>query len=201
MADTFESKVRLATRRAATRPLDVDLVRSHLVKEPRAAEIAFARALDVGIAGLEAHERHGGMNAVTGHIAESVAATLLVEAGWHVLEQFTQTASGGHGIDLAVLAPDMSSVFVVEVKGSLSRRGWPRLSRGELDQFTLEWLNKPDNPGMASLGMTGDDVSGLVMLINFARREWKAVATPDFDEVVGLSEDTCLDDPSGWSSR
>jgi hypothetical protein len=52
---------------------------------------------------------------------------------------------------------------------------------------------------MQSVGVAGDDVSALVLLIQFAKRKWKGVATPDFGEIevlVGLEQ---LEDvPKSW---
>lgn len=39
-------------------------------------------------------------------------------------------------------------VFAVEVKGILRARRVPRLTRGELEQMSEAWVDKPDNPGM-----------------------------------------------------
>ena len=132
-------------------------------------------------------ERAGGLNGVTGHIAESVTEMLLVDAGWTPVEQFVGPFSGGHGIDLAMLSPDMESVFVVEVKGTLQSGRWPRLTRGEIDQMSQVWLSLPGNPGMQSAGVGGDDVSGLVISIQFAKRQWKGVFTLDFGDVHNVT--------------
>jgi hypothetical protein len=145
-----------------------------------ASEALFRRAFTEGLPSIPRNERSGGLNSVSGHVAESVAAMLLVDLGWTPVDQMIGPFSAGHGIDLAFLTSTMDRVVVVEVKGTLRPTGWPRLSRSTLEQFSPEWLDKPDNPGMANLELTSRDVSGLVLMIQFARREWKCAVTNDF---------------------
>jgi hypothetical protein len=42
------------------------------------------------------------------------------------------------------------------------------------------WLDKRDNPGMASLELESDDVNGLVVTVNFADLTMRVAATADF---------------------
>jgi hypothetical protein len=192
----FRVSLKAATRQAAPRPLDLAKVEDHLLDD--AAELAFRQALRHGLASIHRSDRPGSLNTITGHVAESVTATLLVDQGWHLVEQFTSARSGGHGIDLAMLSPDAADLFVIEVKGTLVPNRWPRLTRGEIAQFSTQWLDRPDNPGMSNLEVIGEDVSGLVALLNFASRQWKALATDDFEAFVGLGADADLADPASW---
>ncbi|NYF11192.1 hypothetical protein HDC94_002348 [Leifsonia sp. AK011] len=197
---------RLAAALRAAPPLELapELVASCIDSKHEVAQLAeshFRTAFESSLYRIPRHERAGGLNGVTGHIAESVAETILVDAGWTPVEHFVGPFSGGHGIDLAMLSPDQEHLFVVEVKGTLQPTRWPRLTRGELDQMSPEWLSQPDNPGMQSIGVEGDDVSGLVVSIQFARRQWKAVVTPDFRDIQTVSAVEQLDElPASWFS-
>jgi hypothetical protein len=51
-----------------------------------------------------------------------------------------------------------------------------------------EWLDKPDNPGMSDLEFTSADVHAAVVLISFARMQWKCVVSSGFDVVHPISE-------------
>jgi Holliday junction resolvase-like predicted endonuclease len=121
-------------------------------------------------------ERRGRLNPTTGHIAESFAATVLADHGWHLVWQFTGPTSAGHGTDLIMASDDLDKVFAIEVKATLSARRWPRLAHGATAQMSAEWLDEVDNPGMDECGLAAADVYGLIVLIQFARRQW--IATP-----------------------
>ena len=116
----------------------------------------------------------------TGHIAESVTELLLDTLGWQILWHFA--SSGRHGVDLVLLGPN-DCVVVVEVKGTLVPGRVPRLSRRELVQMSAEWVDKTDNPGMAELGLTSEDVYGGVIVVNFADLTWRGALTADFVEM------------------
>ena len=159
----------------------------------RHSEELFRTAYESSLQALDRAERHA-VGPVTGHVAESVAAVILDELGWHVVEQFVSPRSGGHGIDLAMLSPQMDRLFAVEVKGTLQEQRWPRLSRGEFDQMTRAWLDKPDNPGMSELGVLAEDIYGLVIFIQFRQRRWKAAITTDFERASGVGNAAQLAD-------
>lgn len=183
-------RIAIALRSAPALELPRELVESCIDSGHESAQLAesqFRAAFERSLSEIPRAARAGGLNGVTGHIAESVAEVMLAEIGWSPVEHFTGPFSGGHGIDLAMLAPDQEHLFVVEVKGTLQPNRWPRLTRGEIDQMSPDWLSQPDNPGMQSLGVDGDDVGALVLLVQFAKRQWKGVMTPDFEDIQVLS--------------
>jgi hypothetical protein len=159
----------------------------------RQSEALFRTAYESSLKALDRAQRHP-VGPVTGHIAESVAALILDEMGWRVVEQFVFPRSGGHRIDLAMLSPEMDRLFAVEVKATLQEQRWPRLSRGEFDQMTSAWLNKPNNPGRSELGVLAEDIYGLVILIHFRQRRWKAAITADFERASGIGSTAELAD-------
>lgn len=164
------------------------------------AEKQFQRAFTSGLAGIPRSERVGALNPTTGHMAESFTATLLDGYGWVPLWQFTELTSSGHGADLLMFSPATEKLLVVEVKGTITARRWPMLRNAEVAQMSAEWLNKKDNPGMAEWDLQGGDVHGLIMLVQFARRRWKAVATTDFANAFPIIEAEQLADPF-WSEQ
>lgn len=198
--------MRDALRQATPFDLDQDLVTDHHFAafgrdgvardQPTRAETQFLHAATHGLATIARSERDPALNATTGHIAESIAATLLAESGWTIIDQQTGDVSAGHGIDLAALAPDAESVFVVEIKGSLSAARWPHLSHREITQFSPAWLDKSDQPGMASLGLEAADVYGLVVAIQFGRGQWRAASTSNFTAALPIRDLGELDDVS-----
>lgn len=186
-----------ALRDATPMALPIDFVESCIDsghERAAASEAQFRRAFGDGLGGIPRHERLGGLNSVTGHIAESVTELLLADLGWTPVDHMVGPFSAGHGIDLAFLTSAMDRVVVVEVKATLRAAGWPRLTRAEVEQFSPEWLDKADNPGMASLGLTSADVSGLVVMIQFARREWRCAVTNDFLTATPVHDATELDE-------
>ena len=174
-----------ALKTAPSNELSADLVESCLDSraggEAARAEAQFQTAFRGALAVVPRTERSGGLNGVTGHIAESVVEVMLVERGWIPLEHFVGPFSGGHGVDLAMAPPDFSAVFAIEVKGTLVPRRWPRLRRGDLPQLSPEWLAKDDNPGVTSLGIEADAFSVMAVLIQFGRREWRAAVSTDLE--------------------
>ncbi|PQP22748.1 hypothetical protein C5613_21975 [Rhodococcus opacus] len=187
--------MRAALRSAPPLPLSREIVLDCVNSENERAqeqEQTFRDLLGSPDTGIVGH-RSGSLNGVTGHIAESVAAVLLDEVGYVPLEHFPGPFSGGHGIDLAMFSPETGSVVVVEVKGTLQRKRWPRLTTGEAYQMSPEWLDKPDNPGMSNLEFTSADVHAAVVLISFVRMQWKCVVSAGFDIVHPISthDDLC----------
>jgi hypothetical protein len=152
------------------------------------SEALFRRAFRTSLTDIPKTQRTGGLNSVAGHIAESVAEVLLSDLGWIPVSQMTGPFSAGHGIDLAFLTSDLDRVVVVEVKGTLQPNCWPRLTRGDIDQFSPDWLDKIDNPGMSDLGLTAEDVTGLVLMVHFARRQWKCAFTRDFTSSIPIHD-------------
>ncbi len=195
---SFARAMSSALRGAVDLPIPEGLVEACIDSgrpEARDAEATFREAYEHSLAGIDP-ARRARLGPATGHIAESAAAAILAESGWIPVEQFVAPLSGGHGIDLAMLTPDAERVFAIEVKGTLQERRWPRLSRRGLEQMSPAWLDKADNPGMAEQGFNADDLSGLVVLIQFRRRRWKAAATADFVDAVPITDVGQLDDPT-----
>lgn len=182
-----------ALRVAAVMPVPVDVVMSCMLDRP--SDAIFHHAFDHGLASLPPAKRSGALASTTGHIAESVVSVLLKDLGFFVVWHFT--GSGAHGVDLVELSPDARHVLAIEVKGTLRPHYWPRLTKGELTQFSAAWLDKDDNPGMAEWSLGSADVFGAVVLVNFADRLWKAAVTAEFqlflpiastDELAELSQ-------------
>jgi hypothetical protein len=208
--DGFRAAMRDALRQATSFALDPGVVADHhsaafgrdLVKrdQPTEAERQFLRAATHGLAAIARSDRDPSLNATTGHVAESITETLLADSGWTIVEQQPGDVSAGHGIDLGALSPDMESLFVIEVKGSLSAARWPQLTRRDITQFSPAWLDKPDQPGMNSLGVGATDVYGLVVTIQFGLGLWRAAATADFLSVTPIHVLDQLDDVS-WLTQ
>ena len=185
-----------ALRVTVSFPLDETAVTSCLLDRP--ADEIFRRAFDHGLASLPVGERRGALASTTGHIAESVVAALFEALGYFVVSQFTGV--GGHGIDLLELSPDTNRLLAIEVKGTLRRRRWPRLTKGDVAQFSPAWLDKLDNPGVAAWDLGSTDLYGAIVLVNFADRRWKVVLTEDFELLRPI---TSLDELSdlAWLDR
>jgi hypothetical protein len=158
------------------------MVKSHLLSD-RPADVLFHRAWSDGLSALPPDERRGALATATGHIAESVAETLLERAGFTPLWHFI---AGGQGVDLLMVDPEMERVLAVEVKGTLRPNYWPRLSHRGIAQMTPAWLDRHGNAGMDDWGLTSSDVYGAVVLLNFADMEFKAAETSDFRSLSEL---------------
>jgi hypothetical protein len=172
--------------------LDAALVESCLTDKP--VDAVFRAAFRESLSSVPRDARSGALAGTTGHIAESVIEVVLNELGYAPLWHFT--GPGGHGIDLAMLSPAMDRVIVLEVKGTLSPRRLPRLTRGELAQLSDAWIDKRDNPGMANLEMTSEDVYGAMAIVQFAERNYRIGLSADFatlHPVVSLDQLTELD--------
>ena len=168
-----------ALRRASAFGLDTAVVMECL--DPASAkDRLFAKGWRSGPASLTRADRCA-VAGVTGHVAESVIEVLLDRLDWRVLWHFT--GPGRHGVDLLFLTPD-NKVAAVEVKGTLTARRIPRLSRREITQMSAEWVDKADNPGMAELGLRSTDVYGAVAAVNFADMTWRIALTADFSALL-----------------
>lgn len=189
----FQREISLCLRSATAFALDPELVDECSRSQPaepttggRDPELdrlegQFRTAVASSLASLPRGQRTNRLNGITGHVAESVAAALLAdEFGYIPLQQMVGPESGGHGVDLVVMAPDHSAILTVEVKGTLQQRRWPRLTAGEVAQMSSAWLDKDDNPGMDDHDLLAADVYGAVILVNFARLQWKCAVTADF---------------------
>jgi len=176
--DSIPMSVSAALRNAAAFPVDPDAVKGCLNLDD-SRDAVFDQAWRSGVAILERNERCA-IAPITGHVAESVAELIFDALGWQPLWHFA--GPGLHGVDLVLLTPD-DKVFAVEVKGTLVPGRLPRLSRRELAQMSGAWIDKPDNPGMADLGLVSSDVYGAVIAINFADMTWRTALTNDFIEL------------------
>jgi hypothetical protein len=92
--------------------------------------------------------RTGALPGITGHVAESLVEMILSDHGYVPLAH--HVGPGRHGADLIMLHLTSEMAFAVEVKGTLRPRHVPHLTRGELDQMSTAWVDKSDNPAMAS---------------------------------------------------
>jgi hypothetical protein len=189
----------MALSMATMLPIDDQVVVGCLDIERFRGDSIFARAYRYGLKSVPPANR-GALNGVTGHVAESVIEALLSDLGYAMLWHFTGPLSGGHGVDLIALASD-NRIVAVEVKATLRPGRWPRPSRGELDQFTSDWLSKTDNPGMRNWDLTGDNVWGLIAVVNFAQRGCRFALTSNFRSAVPATTIDDLTDGTRWGAE
>ena len=160
----FRASMRDALRQATPFALEPNLVPEHyfaafgrdlvMREEPSNAETQFLRAATDGLAAIALSDREPALNATTGHVAESIAETLLAESGWTIVDQQSGDVSAGHGIDLAALAPDMESLFVIEVKGSLSAARCPNSRNARSPNSARPGSTSPTSQGWNRWGST-----------------------------------------------
>jgi hypothetical protein len=165
-------------RDAAAFPLDPEIVEACL-NGRRPVDAVFRKAFRRSLASVPRDLRPSALAGVTGHVAESVTEVILHELGYFPMWHFTGT--GGHGIDLAMLAPSADRVIVLEVKGTLRPRRLPRLAHGELRQLSAAWTDKSDNPGMTELGLASRDVYAGFAVVQFADRTCRFGFSRDFE--------------------
>ncbi|MFZ0060258.1 MAG: hypothetical protein WAL35_09490 [Acidimicrobiales bacterium] len=178
-------------------PFDLDnRVVSSCLDNAGTGDALFAKGWRTGPASLTRRERCS-VAPVTGRVAESVTEILLDLLDWRALWHFT--GPGRHGVDLVFLAPS-DLVVAIEVKGTLVSRRIPRLSRREVAQMSVEWVDKGDNPGMVELGLESVDVYGGVVAVNFADATWRTALTTDFVKFLPVATRQQLADPS-WLTR
>lgn len=168
-------------RSAAPIRIERDFVETHILPtdaRPLGDDL-FAAALRDGLETLPLRQRRGALSVSTGHIAESVVESLLVEVGYTPIWHFE--GPGRHGVDLLMVTPAFDGVLAIEVKGTLSaRRRWPRFRSTELNQMTPAWLEKADNPGMREFGFRAEDLYGAIVLVSFSALAVKSAVTADF---------------------
>src|SRR5919112_1932814 len=121
---------------------------------------AWSRTLDA----VPTHARSGALPGVIGHVAESVVELMLVERGYAPVAH--HAGPGRHGVDLLCLHLEADLLLAVEVKGTLRSGRVPRLTRGDLEQMSPAWIDKPDNPAMSGSQLRSEDVYGAVAAIN-----------------------------------
>jgi hypothetical protein len=66
--------------------------------------------------------------------------------------------------------------------------------------MTAVWIDKPDNPGMANLGLECADIYGGVEVVNIADLTWRVALTDDFVTFAPVTGFHQLTDP-GWLTR
>lgn len=180
-----------ALRHSIRIPFTDETVESCL--NPRdARDVAFLEAWRATTAGPQ--RLGAALSPVTGHVAESVAATRLVAMGHQLIWQLT--GPGTHGVDLLMLDPSQRNVVAWEVKGTLRRMGMPRLSGRELRQMGRSWMNKRDNPGMVEWGLAAEDVLGGVVVVQFPQRVLRIGMTADYETLTPIETMHQLDDLS-----
>ena len=186
-----------ALRSAQAIPLERDLVLGCLDLK-KELDRRFARACTGSLAALRPAERRGGLAGTTGHVAEAVVESLLLEHGWNPF--WDLPGPGLHGVDLLFLDPSAEHLFAVEVKATLRPGQWPRFRSRELTQMGAAWLDKPDNPGMVDWAVSSDDVYGAVVLVNFHDSAFKAALTADLESWLPVTDLRQLDDLE-WATR
>jgi hypothetical protein len=152
-------------RGAAEFTIDPTMV-SECLNLDRSADRVFRLAWREGLSSIQREQRTGALCGVIGQIAEALAEMLLFDLDY--CPAYDLSRPGVHGVDLLLLSPDTESVVAVEVKGTLRKGSWPRLSRSASIQMSPDWLNKADNPGMAEWDLACSDVYGAIVLVNFA---------------------------------
>ena len=87
-------------------------------------------------------------------------------------------------------------LFAVEVKGTLVPGRVPRLTRGEMQQMSGAWVDKPDNPAMTTWRLSSQDVYGALTAVNFADMTLLVAFTADFDAFTAVRSDAWLRTPA-----
>jgi hypothetical protein len=87
-------------------------------------------------------------------------------------------------------------LFAVEVKGTLLPGRVPRLTRGERQQMSESWVDKPDNPAMTNCGLRSQDVYGALAAVNFADMTLRVALTADFVAFSAVRSDAWLRTPA-----
>jgi hypothetical protein len=165
-------------RDATAFALDPEIVES-CVNGRLPVDAVFRKAFRRSLASVPRSLRPAALAGVTGHVAESVIEVILHGLGYFPMWHFA--ATGGHGIDLAMLSPNADRVLVLEVKGTLRASRLPRLARGELIQLSSAWTDKRDNPGMTELGLRSSDVYAGFAVVQFADRTYRFGLSRDFE--------------------
>jgi hypothetical protein len=93
--------------------------------------------------------------------------------------------------------PALEKIAAIEVKATLQAGRWPRLAPVRMNQMTPDWLDKLENSGMVAVDLKSADVYGVVAMVQFSRRQFKAAVTSDF---VGFAPVSSLDELEDISS-
>lgn len=87
-------------------------------------------------------------------------------------------------------------LFAVEVKGTLVPGRVPRMTRGEIEQMSGAWVDKPDNPAMTNWGLRSQDVYGALAAVNFADMTLRVAFTADFVAFSAVRSESWLRTPA-----
>ncbi|WP_030527728.1 hypothetical protein [Phycicoccus jejuensis] len=190
-----------ALREAVRLPLSWSRVEAALEAQPELVRHADRLAL------LEGHVRAtlalgkplpGAMRAsvvpVLGNVAEAIVEMELVERGWQPVYDDVEGFSFGPGIDLLMLDPPLERLVAVEVKSTIQRGRWPRLSRGGSKQLTAQWLDDGANVGMAQWEIGSEDVYLLVAQVRLRERVWRCCIAADPTRALPVTDEAQLKD-------
>ncbi|MDX6510906.1 MAG: hypothetical protein QOE36_410 [Gaiellaceae bacterium] len=179
--------MRPALRLAPPRPFPADWVKRSLLTG--SGDDRFRQAARSGLDSLTLAERRGHLPAVTGAVAESVAAMVMDEIGFEVFAQLTER--GARGADLLLLSP-AENVLVLEVKGTLRAGQLPRLGRSRLRQMSAAWLDVGNAP-MLDWGLEAADVFGGVMVVDLVSNTARVAVSADYEVFTPVADMACLD--------
>lgn len=184
-------------RQATAFPIEPEMV-SGCLHLDETADRLFFEAWRSSLAAIPPAMRRGALSGVTGHVAESIVELVFDEFRYHVVWHFA--GPGRHGVDLIFLSPRGDQLLAVEVKGTLRANHRPRLSGRELTQMSMAWVGKADNPGMANWNLTGSEIYGGVVLVNFADMSYQVGLTPDFLRLLPVNDSDQIADLSWLDS-
>lgn len=188
MADAIRARTLQALRAAAQFDIPPEALADVLTATPDAlarpqlvaAMEGHVRAfLFEGIA-IPAHARASTLP-VLGNAAEAFVESVLVEFGWQQVYDDVSGYSAGHGVDLLMLDPSLSAVVAIEVKSTIQRGRWPRLSPATRAQMTAAWLGRASNEGMREWALEADDVYSMVVQAHLGRLKWRTCVAAELD--------------------
>lgn len=181
-------------------PLRISRATVEICLDPAAPGDQLFHAAWTGSLGARSPARRAGaLPGITGHVAESVVELMLVDRGFVAVAH--HPGPGRHGVDLLMLHLDAEMLFAVEVKGTLVPGRVPRLSRGEMQQMSGAWVDKPDNPAMKTWRLSSQDVYGALAAVNFADMTLLVALTADFDAFTAVRSDAWLRTPAWLAGR
>lgn len=183
---------RRALRLAVPLPVPAEAIEGCLDLE-RPSDRLFRAAWTQSLDAVPRSRRGGALGGITGHVAESVVEVMLVDADYVPVAH--HPGPGRRGVDLVMLHLTCEMVFVVELKGTLRAGRIPRMTRGELDQMSAGWIDKPSNPGMIDTGLSSEDVYAAIAVVNFAEQTLRVVLSENFVTFVPVTSADQLADP------
>jgi hypothetical protein len=175
-------------------PLPISRATVEICLDPAVPGDQLFRAAWMGSLGDSPARRWGALPGITGHLAESVVELMLVDRGFVAIAH--HPGPGRHGVDLLMLHLEAEMLFAVEVKGTLVPGRVPRLTRGDVQQMSGAWVDKPDNPAMTNWGLDSQDVYGALVAVNFADLTLRVAFTADFVAFSAVRSDAWLRTPA-----